>query len=93
MCWIDRWLQGINNWAAHAFSRDWLIDWTLFLNGEDISTKANSRICRCYSTTNNQDIHSQISWQKAIDKYSINNNNNNNNTYKTRQWLQRKWKK
>ena len=72
---------------------DWLIDWTLFLNGEDISTKADSHICRCYSTTNNQDIHSQIQWQKAIDKYSINNNNTNNNTYKTRQRLQRKWKK
>ena len=53
----------------------WLIDWTLFLNGEDISTKADSHICRCYSTTNNQDIHSQILWQKAIDKYSISNNN------------------
>ena len=38
------------------------IDWTLFLNGEDISTKADSHICRCYSTTNNQDIHSQILW-------------------------------
>ena len=38
----------------------------LFLNGEDISTKADSHICRCYSTTNNQDIH------RAVDKYSIN---------------------
>ena len=41
---------------------DWLIDWTLFLNGEDISTKADSHICCCYSTTNNQDIHSEILW-------------------------------
>ena len=72
-----------------------LIDWlTLFLNGEDISTKADSLTCHCYSTTNKQDIHSEI-WQKAIDKYSnskkkknnnnnntkLNNNNNINNTY------------
>ena len=42
--------------------RDWLIDWTLFLNGEDISSKADSHIGRCYSTTNNQDIHSEILW-------------------------------
>ena len=88
-----------------------LIDWILFLNGEDISTKADSHICRCYSTTNNQDIHSEILWKKAIDKYSINNNNSNNNnnnnnnynnnnnnstnnnSYKTRQRLQRKWKR
>ena len=51
--------------------RERLIEWTLFLNGEDISTKADSHICRCYSTTNNQGIHSQILWQKGIDKYSI----------------------
>ena len=37
-----------------------MIDITLFLNGEDISTKADSHICRCYSTTNNQDIQSNI---------------------------------
>ena len=40
-----------------------------------ISTKADSHICRCYSTANNQDIHSEILWQKDIDKYSINSNN------------------
>ena len=56
---------------------DWLIDWTLFLNSEDISTKADSHICRCYSTTNNQDIHSEILLQKDIDKYSISKNKNN----------------
>ena len=39
-----------------------LIDWTLFLNGEDISTKADSHIYCCYSTTNNQYIHSEIFW-------------------------------
>ena len=37
-----------------------MTDLTLFLNGEDISTKADSHICRCYSTTNNQDSHSEI---------------------------------
>ena len=47
---------------------DWLIDWTLFLKGEDISTKADSHICRCYSTTNNQNFHSDILWQKDINK-------------------------
>ena len=56
---------------------DWLIDWTLFLNGEDISTKADSHICRCSNTTNNQDIHSEILLQKDIDKYSISKNKNN----------------
>ena len=39
---------------------DLLIDRTLFLNGEDISTKADSHICHIYSATNNQDIHSEI---------------------------------
>ena len=34
-------------------------------------THSHTHICRCYSTTNNQDIHSEISWQKAIDRYSI----------------------
>ena len=29
--------------------RERLIDSTLFLNGEDISTKADSHICRCYN--------------------------------------------
>ena len=53
------------------------IDWTLFLNGED-STKADSHICRCYNTTNNQDIHSEILLQKDIDKYSISKNKNKN---------------
>ena len=43
----------------------------LFLSGEDISTKADSHICRCYSTTNNQNIHNEILLQKAINKYSI----------------------
>ena len=57
---------------------DWLIDWILFLNGEDISTKADSYICHCYNTTNNQDIHSEILLQKDIDKYSISKNKNNN---------------
>ena len=57
---------------------DWLIDWTLFLNGEDISTKADSHVCRCYSTTNNQDIHSEILLQKDIGKYSISKNKNKN---------------
>ena len=42
---------------AHNLCQKRLIDSTLFLNGEDISTKADSHICRCYSTTNNQDIH------------------------------------
>ena len=51
-----------------------LTDWNLFLNGEDIGTKADSHICRCYSTTNNQDIHSEILLQKAVDKYSISKN-------------------
>ena len=51
-----------------------LIDWTLFLNGEDISTKADSHICRCYNTTNNQDIHSEILLQNDIDKYSFSKN-------------------
>ena len=55
----------------HAWETDWLIEWTLFLNGKDISAKADSHICRCHSTTNNQDIHSEILLQKAIDKYSI----------------------
>ena len=32
---------------------------TLFLNGEDISTKADWHICRCYSTTNNRDIRNE----------------------------------
>ena len=38
-------------------------DYIIFLNlfgtvdGEDISTKADSHICRCYSTTNNQDTN------------------------------------
>ena len=32
---------------------------TLFLNGEDISTKADWHICRCYSTTNNRDIRDE----------------------------------
>ena len=64
--------------------KDWLIiDETLILNAEDISTKADSHICRCYSTTNNQDIHSEILWQKDIDKYGINNNNNNT----VREWV------
>ena len=48
-----------------------VIDWTLFLNGKDISTKADSHICRCYNTTNNQDIHSEILLQKDMDKYGI----------------------
>ena len=47
---------------------DWLIDRILFLNSEDISTKANSHICRCYSTTNNQDIHSEILWLRERDR-------------------------
>ena len=55
-----------------------LIDWILFLNGEDISTKADSYICHCYNTTNNQDIHSEILLQKDIDKYSISKNKNKN---------------
>ena len=33
---------------------------TLFFNGDDISIKANSHICHCYSTISNQDIHSEI---------------------------------
>ena len=33
-----------------------------------MTTKADSYICRCYSTTNNQDIHGEILLQKAIDK-------------------------
>jgi len=70
---------------------DWLIDWTLFLNGEDISTNADSHICRCYNTTNNQDIHSEILWQTDIEKYNI-DNNINNNKYKKRQRLQRTYK-
>ena len=45
------------------------------------------------SATNNQDIHSEILWSKDTDKYSINNNNTSDNTYKTRQRLQRKWKR
>ena len=49
---------------------DWLIDWTLFLNGEDISTKADSHICRCYSATNNQDIPSEIIWREE-DRESL----------------------
>ena len=53
---------------------DWLIDWTLFLNGEDTSTKADSRICRCCSTTNIRDICSEILLEKDIDKYSISEN-------------------
>ncbi len=68
----------ISSLGQYAWEIDWLIDWTLFLNGEDISTKADSHICRCYSTTNNQDIHSEILLQKAIDKYSISKNKNNN---------------
>ena len=51
-----------------------LTDWTLFLNGEDISTKVDSHICRCYNATNNQDIHSEILLLKDIDKYSISKN-------------------
>ena len=63
--WLIDWLT---DWLI-----DWLnfIDWLIELNGEDNSTKADSYICRCYSTTNNQDIHSDILLQKAIDKYSI----------------------
>ena len=49
----------------------------MFLNGEDISTKADSHICRCYNT-NSQDIHSEILLQKDIDKYSISKNKNKN---------------
>ena len=45
-------------------ARDCLFALILFLNGEDISAKADLRICRCYSTTNNQDIHSQILWER-----------------------------
>ena len=63
---------------ARERETDWLTDWTLFLNGEDISTKADSHICHCYSTTNNQNIHSEILLQKAIDKYSISKNKNKN---------------
>ena len=51
---------------AGTEARDWLIDWTLFLNGKDISTTADSHICRCYNTTNNQDIHSEILLQRAL---------------------------
>ena len=56
--------------------RERLIDWTLFLNGEDINIKADSHICHCYSTNNNQDIHCEILLQKAIDKYSNSKNLN-----------------
>ena len=45
--------------------RDWLIDWTLFLNGEDTSTKADSHICRCYSTTNNQEREGDLDQRLA----------------------------
>ena len=58
--------------------REILIDSTLFVNGEEISTKADSHICRCYNTTNNQDIHSEILLQKDIDKYSNSKNKNSN---------------
>ena len=62
--------RGKREWGERERDRqtdrevDWLIDWILFLNGEDISTKADSHICRCYNTTNNQDIHSEILWQR-----------------------------
>ena len=87
--WLTDWTLFLN--CEDISTKDWLIDWTLFLNGEDISTKADSHICCCYSATNNQNIHSEILWQKAIDKYNI---SKNNNTYKTRQRLQMKkqWK-
>ena len=80
------WLKGDGLWYVVILSlpehdlccrevlTDWLIDWTLFLNSEDISTKADARICRCYSTANNQDIQSEILLQKDIDKYSISKN-------------------
>ena len=39
---------------------------TLFLNDEDIRTKADSHyICRCYSTANNQNIHS-VNYNRRI---------------------------
>ena len=47
----------------------------IIIKGEDISTKADSHICRCYNATNNQDIHSEILLQKDIDKYSISEKN------------------
>ena len=44
----------------------------------DNKLRWDSHICRCYSTTNNKDIHSEILLQKDIDKYSISKNKNNN---------------
>ena len=52
---------------------DWLIKlyfWTVKI----LAKNANFHICRCCSTTNNEDIHGEILWLKDIDKYSINNN-------------------
>ena len=58
----DQWNDAIRSWNDTGYN--WLIDLTLFLNSEDISTKADSHICRCYSTTNNQDIYSELLWQR-----------------------------
>ena len=55
--------RGENSWQHHGGSAL-------------LCRKADSHICCCYSTTNNQDICSEILWEKDIDKYSINNDNN-----------------
>ena len=46
--------------------RDWLIKLCFSTNSKDVSTKTYSHICHCYSTTNNQDIHSEILCQTYI---------------------------
>ena len=46
--------------ADRQTNKERLTDRTLFLNGENTNTKADSPICRCYSTTNSQDILSEI---------------------------------
>ena len=90
---LPRWRRGVGARGGGERLIDWFFVKLYFSTVKIIiSARADSHICRCYNTTNNQDIHSEILCQTDIDKYSI-SNNNNNNTYKTRQQRQRKWKR
>ena len=53
-----------------AWMINWLTDYTLFLKGEYISRKADWHTCRCYSTTGNEDIHTDMLRWQDINQHS-----------------------
>ena len=44
-----------------------------------LARRPDSHIRRCYSTTSNQDIHSEMLWKVHINKHNLNNINNDSN--------------